>query len=231
MSQETASTDRTQNLRIMLADDHEVVRRGLRALIESEAGWSVCGEASDGASAVEQVAALAPDVVLMDVAMPHLNGIEATRRIMQGLAPRTIVLMLSARESESLVQEALAAGARGFMLKSDAGTDLLGAVKSVSQGRPFFSARVAEFVVQGYMRSGSDRGGQPSGTVKPILTARERQVLQLLAEGKSNKQVASALEISVKTAESHRANLMKKLRVQSLSDLVRYAIRNQMIEA
>jgi DNA-binding NarL/FixJ family response regulator len=231
MSQETASMDRPQNLRIMLADDHEVVRRGLRALIESEAGWTVCGEASDCATAVEQVAALAPDVVLMDVAMPHLNGIEATRRIMQGLAPRTIVLMLSARESESLVQEALAAGARGFMLKSDAGTDLLGAVKSVSQGRPFFSARVAEFVVQGYMRSGSDRAGQASGIVKPILTARERQVLQLLAEGKSNKQVASALEISVKTAESHRANLMKKLRVQSLSDLVRYAIRNQMIEA
>ena len=221
--------ERNQNLRIMVADDHEVVRRGLRALIESEEGWTVCGEASDGCSAVDQVAALAPDVVLMDVAMPHLNGIEATRRIVQGQSPRTIVLILSARESESLVQEALAAGARGFMLKSDAGQELLGAVRSVSQGRPFFSARVAEFVVQGYMRSGSDRGNQAAP--KPVLTARERQVLQLLAEGKSNKQVASALEISVKTAESHRANLMKKLRVQSLSDLVRYAIRNQMIEA
>jgi DNA-binding NarL/FixJ family response regulator len=231
MTQEIA-VERTQNLRIMLADDHEVVRRGLRALIESEAGWTVCGEASDGASAVDQVAALAPDVVLMDVAMPQLNGIEATRRIVHGQSPRTVVLILSARESESLVQEALAAGARGFMLKSDAGADLLGAVKSVSQGRPFFSARVAEFVVQGYMRSGTERTGPSSGgAVKPLLTARERQVLQLLAEGKSNKQVASALEISVKTAESHRANLMKKLRVGSLSDLVRYAIRNQMIEA
>jgi DNA-binding NarL/FixJ family response regulator len=228
MSQEPL-LERTQNLRIMVADDHEVVRRGLRALIESEEGWTVCGEASDGSSAVDQVAALCPDVVLMDVAMPHLNGIEATRRIVQGQSPRTVVLMLSARESESLVQEALAAGARGFMLKSDAGQELLGAVRSVSQGRPFFSARVAEFVVQGYMRAGSDRTNQAAP--KPILTGRERQVLQLLAEGKSNKQVASALEISVKTAESHRANLMKKLRVQSLSDLVRYAIRNQMIEA
>ena len=216
-------------LRIVVADDHEVVRRGLRALIESEEGWSVCGEASDGCAAVEQVAALAPDVVLMDVAMPQLNGIEATRRILQGQSPRTVVLILSARESESLVQEALAAGARGFMLKSDAGQELLGAVRSVSQGRPFFSARVAEFVVQGYMRAGSDRG--ELAPPKAVLTARERQVLQLLAEGKSNKQVASALEISVKTAESHRANLMKKLHVQSLSDLVRYAIRNQMIEA
>jgi DNA-binding NarL/FixJ family response regulator len=225
------SLERPQTLRIMVADDHEVVRRGLRALIESEAGWTVCGEASDGCTAVDQAAELAPDVVLMDVAMPQLNGIEATRRIVQGKSPRTVVLMLSARESESLVQEALAAGARGFMLKSDAGQELLGALRSVSQGRPFFSARVAEFVVQGYMRSGNERGGGFAGTPKPVLTARERQVLQLLAEGKSNKQVASTLEISVKTAESHRANLMKKLRVQSLSDLVRYAIRNQMIEA
>jgi DNA-binding NarL/FixJ family response regulator len=162
------------------------------------------------------------------VGMPQLNGIEATRRIKQQDSERTAVLILSAKDSETLVQEALAAGARGFVLKSEAGEQLLGAVRSVSEGRPFFSARVADFVVQGYLRGGGNKvEGTPS---KPGLTARERQVLQLLAEGSGNKQVAATLDISVKTAESHRANLMKKLHAQSLSELVRYAIRNQLVE-
>jgi DNA-binding NarL/FixJ family response regulator len=214
------------NLRIVVADDHEVVRRGLKALLENEPGWTVCGEAANGQQAVDQVASLAPDVVLMDVGMPQLNGIEATRRIKQNDGEKTAVLILSAKDSETLVQEALAAGARGFVLKSEAGEQLLGAVRSVSEGRPFFSARVADFVVQGYLRGG---GGKVEGA-KPGLTARERQVLQLLAEGSGNKQVAATLDISVKTAESHRANLMKKLHAQSLSELVRYAIRNQLVD-
>ncbi len=216
------------NLRIVVADDHEVVRRGLKALLENEPGWTVCGEASNGQQAVDQVAALAPDVVLMDVGMPQLNGIEATRRIKQQDGEKTSVLILSAKDSETLVQEALAAGARGFVLKSEAGEQLLGAVRSVSEGRPYFSARVADFVVQGYLRGGAGRNDP--GVSKPGLTARERQVLQLLAEGSGNKQVAATLDISVKTAESHRANLMKKLHAQSLSELVRYAIRNQLVD-
>jgi DNA-binding NarL/FixJ family response regulator len=212
----------------VVADDHEVVRRGLKALLENEPGWTVCGEASNGQQAVDQVAALAPDVVLMDVGMPQLNGIEATRRIKQQDGEKTSVLILSAKDSETLVQEALAAGARGFVLKSEAGEQLLGAVRSVSEGRPYFSARVADFVVQGYLRGGAGRNDP--GVSKPGLTARERQVLQLLAEGSGNKQVAATLDISVKTAESHRANLMKKLHAQSLSELVRYAIRNQLVD-
>lgn len=217
------------SLKIVIADDHEVVRRGLRALLEFETGWSVLAEAGNGQEAIDLVAMHAPDVVLMDVAMPQLNGIEATRRILNEGTCRTAVLILSAKDSESLVQEALAAGARGFMLKSDAGQDLVGAVKSVSEGRPFFSTRVADFVVQGYLRNGA--GGRPAPVApKASLTARERQVLQLLAEGQSNKQVAGSLDISVKTAESHRANLMRKLHAQSLGELVRFAIRNHLVE-
>jgi DNA-binding NarL/FixJ family response regulator len=216
------------SLRIVVADDHEVVRRGLKALLENETGWSVVGEASNGQQAVDQVTSLSPDVVLMDVGMPQLNGIEATRRIKQQQGERIAVLILSAKDSETLVHEALAAGARGFVLKSEAGEQLLGAVRSVSEGRPFFSARVADFVVQGYVRGGNGR--LEPATAKVGLTARERQVLQLLAEGSGNKQVAATLDISVKTAESHRANLMKKLHAQSLSELVRYAIRNQLVD-
>ena len=215
------------NLRILVADDHEVVRRGLRSLLESKPGWTVCGEASNGREAVDRTNELGPDVVVMDLAMPELNGIEATRRI-HDEAPRTSVLILSAKDSEMLVQEALAAGARGFALKSDAGQELLGAVESLSQGRPFFSARVGEFVVQGYA-NGTGARGEPM-SARSSLTARERQVLQLLAEGKSNKQVAASLNIGVKTAESHRGNLMRKLHAQSLSELVRYAIRNQLVD-
>jgi DNA-binding NarL/FixJ family response regulator len=215
------------NLRIFLADDHEVVRLGLRTLLESGTGWSVVGEASNGRDAVDKVRELKPDVVVMDLTMPQLNGLEATRQILRD-EPRTSVMILSVNESEEIVREVLAAGARGFMLKSDAGKDLLVAVEGLNEGRPFFSARVADYVLGGYR----GRPGAPEGVLSPsaTLTGREREVLQLLVEGQSNKEVASSLGIGVKTAEAHRANLMKKLGVHSMSELVRYAIRNRIVE-
>jgi DNA-binding NarL/FixJ family response regulator len=216
------------SLRIFIADDHEVVRHGLRALLENGTGWSICGEALDGRQAVEQVLELKPDMVVMDVSMPQLNGLEATRQIVRQ-APRIPVLMLSVNDSEDLVRQVVAAGARGFMLKSDTGRDLLVAVDEVRQGRPFFSARLADFILQGYLKGGSP-AAEPSEPAPSSLTGREREVLQLLAEGKSNKEVAASLGIGVKTAEAHRANLMRKLGVRSVSELVRYAIRNRMVE-
>jgi DNA-binding NarL/FixJ family response regulator len=216
------------SLRIFLADDHEVVRLGLRTLLENGTGWKVVGEAANGRDAVERIKELKPDVVVMDLTMPQLNGLEATRQILRD-APRTAVMILSVNESEDIVHEVLSAGARGFMLKSDAGKDLLVALEGLTQGRPFFSARVADYVLQHYHRRGS---GAPEAVPSPssTLTAREREVLQLLVEGQSNKEVASSLGIGVKTAEAHRANLMKKLGVHSMSELVRYAIRNKIVE-
>jgi DNA-binding NarL/FixJ family response regulator len=216
------------SLRIFLADDHEVVRLGLRSLLENGTGWKVVGEAANGRDAVEQIKDLKPDVVVMDLTMPQLNGLEATRQILKD-APRTAVMILSVNESEDIVHEVLSAGARGFMLKSDAGKDLLVAVEGLQQGRPFFSARVADYVLQHYQRRGS-ASGDPVPSPSSTLTAREREVLQLLVEGQSNKEVASSLGIGVKTAEAHRANLMKKLGVHSMSELVRYAIRNKIVE-
>jgi DNA-binding NarL/FixJ family response regulator len=214
-------------LRILVADDHEIVRAGLKSLLEQGSGWTVCGEASNGREAVELATRLHPDVVILDLAMPELNGLEATRQILRE-APRTAVLILSARESEDLVREVLAAGARGFILKSDAAKDLVVAVEGLQQGRPFFSARVAELVLRGYLQGGPFPVEPPP--TAPTLTGREREVLQLLAEGHSTKEVAATLGISGKTAESHRANLMRKLAVRSIPDLVRYAIRNHLVE-
>ena len=218
------------SLQIFVADDHEVVRKGLCALLENGTGWSVCGEAANGREAVEKVLALRPQVVVMDLAMPQLNGLEATRQILKH-APRTAVLVLSATESEEMVREVLKAGARGFVLKSDSGQDLVVAVDGLRRGRPFFSARVADFVVRGYLEgaSGVEEPKSPASTGK-ALTAREREVLQLLAEGKTNKEVAAGLTIQVKTAEAHRANLMRKVGVRSLGELIRYAIRNGIVE-
>lgn len=212
--------------RIFIADDHEVVRKGLRILLE-EAGQVVCGEASNGRDAVAGVLELGAQVVVMDLAMPDLNGLEATRQILKH-APKTAVLILSAQESEELVRQILAAGARGFVLKTDAARDLLAAVEAVTQGRPFFSARVADVVLRGYLRGGA--AVEEPQTASASLTAREREVLQLLAEGQSTKEVASTLDIGIKTAEAHRANLMRKLGIRSISELVRYAIRNRIVE-
>jgi DNA-binding NarL/FixJ family response regulator len=203
------------------------VRQGLRVLLEKEAAWKVCGEAANGRDAVAGVLEMKPDVVVMDLGMPELNGLEATRQIL-GHLPKTAVLILSAQESEEVVRDVLSAGARGFVLKTDAARDLVVAVDGLRQGRPFFSARVGDLVLRGYLKGGT--APEDAATPGMTLTSREREVLQLLAEGQSNKEVAASLGIGVKTAEAHRANLMRKLGVRSISELVRYAIRNRIVE-
>ena len=219
-----------QQMRIVIADDHRVVRAGLRALLEQAGDCQVCGEAGTGREAVTLAAELSPDVVVMDLAMPELNGLEATRQIARD-SPRVAVLMLSASESEEVVRQVLTAGARGFVLKSDAAQDLVAAVKALCGGQPFFSPRVSDWLLKDYLRSGpAATAAIPEQKQASVLTAREREVLQLLAEGQSNKEVAAALGIGVKTAEAHRANLVRKLGMKSLPELVRYAIRNHIVE-
>jgi len=212
--------------RILIVDDHEVVRQGLRGLLEKMAGWSVCGEASNGREAVEQALALKPDVVVLDLGMPELNGLEAGRRILKAL-PRCALVVLSAYQEDAVVRDVIAAGARGYVLKSESARDLVMAVESVLDGRPFFSARIAD-VVLGSLTGRSTAPAVDSRAAR--LTPREREVLQLLAEGNSNKEVAATLGLGVKTTATHRASLMKKLGVRSVGDLVRYAVRNRVVE-
>ena len=214
-------------IRILVADDHELVRRGLRVLLESEPGWEICGEAITGQQAVAKVKQLKPDVVVLDISMPELNGLEATRQILKA-SPKTEVLVLTMHKSEQLVREVLDAGARSYILKSDAGRDLVAAVQALRQHKPFFTPMVSEMVLEGY-RTGGTRAKE-AGPPRSRLTPREREIVQLLAEGKSNKEVATALGISPKTVETHRTNIMRKLDLHSISDLVRYAIRNKVIE-
>lgn len=215
-------------IRILIADDHEVVRRGLRALLETKPGWEVCGEARDGREAVEKTKTLKPDVVILDISMPRLGGLEATRRIVKA-APRTEILVLTMHESEEMVSEVLNAGARGYVLKSDAGRELIIAVESLRQHKPFFTTKITEIVVGNYLKS--KQSGSEIGSSLSCLTPREREVLQLLAEGKSNKEVSAILSVGIKTIETHRANIMHKLKLRSVSDLVHYAIRNHVVIA
>jgi len=214
-------------VRILVADDHEVVRQGLRALLETEPGYEVCGEARDGRDAVKEACRLRPDVVVLDFSMPGLNGLEVTRQIRKALPP-TEVLVLTAYDSEQLARAVLGAGALGYVLKSDTERDLVAAVESLHRRRPFFTSRVARMVLEGYLKLVPE--STPGGGGPGPLTTREREVLQLLAEGKSNKEVAAILGITVKTAETHRAALMRKLELRSISDLVHFAVRNQVIE-
>jgi DNA-binding NarL/FixJ family response regulator len=211
-------------LTILVADDHEIVRRGIISLLLSHPGWEVCGEASDGREAVEKVEKLRPDIVLLDIGMPNLNGLEAARQILQK-NPQQKIIILTITDAEQVVREVLNAGARGFVLKSDAARDLVSAVESLQHDRNFFTARVAEMVLNGYLK-----GGGPGEPVRDTLTPREREIVQLLAEGKSTKEVAYILDMSVKTAETHRSNIMRKLGVHSVSELVLYAIRNHMVQ-
>jgi len=211
-------------LRILIADDHEVARRGIRALLESHPGWEICGEAADGREAVSCAQRLKPDLVLLDIAMPSLNGLDATRQILAA-APDTRVLILTMHDSEQVVREVLAVGARGFLLKSDAGRDLVAAVEALQNRRTFFTARVAQLVLEGYLHPGSEG----NRTFRSVLTPREREVIQLLAEGKSTKEVATTLNLSVKTAETHRTNLMRKLDLHSVVDVTLYAVRNGIV--
>ncbi len=207
-------------IRILIADDHEIVRRGLRTLLEGETGCTVVGEASNGAQAVELAMELKPDLALLDVDMPELNGLEATRRIRDAL-PQTEVLVLSVHDSEYVARQIMACGARGYIVKSDAGSELIAAVESVIRRKPFVSSTISQ----------SHGFGSPSSAASIVdLTARERETAQLLAEGFSNKEIATRLDISVKTAETHRTNVMRKIGAHSLADVVRYAIRNGIVQ-
>ena len=214
-------------LRILLADDHDIVRRGLKDLLEQHVGWQVCAEAANGREAVEFALQHQPHVAVIDLSMPELNGLEATRRIRQSL-PDTEVLIFTMHESEELIREVLGAGARGYLLKSDAVRQLIPAVESLSQKRPYFAGRVSEVLLDSFLKKEQALLSSPTAE---RLTSREREVVQLLAEGKSNKQIARLLDLSVKTVETHRAAAMRKLELNSLPDLVRYAIRMQIIQA
>jgi DNA-binding NarL/FixJ family response regulator len=212
-----------KSARLLLADDHDIVRRGLRALLEEQPGWQVVGEATNGREAVELALTLKPDVVVLDMSMPELNGLETTRRIRHDL-PKTEVLVFTMHESEELMREMLAAGARGYLLKSDAPAHIVAAIEALLRHRPFFTWKVSQALLDKFLNA------KDLSTVEP-LTTREREIVQLLAEGRSNKAIASALGISVKTVETHRAAAMRKLGLGSLADLVRYAVRNRLIEA
>jgi DNA-binding NarL/FixJ family response regulator len=213
-------------LRILVVDDHAVVRRGVRSLLESQEGWEVCGEATTGREAVEQSRSLRPDVVVMDLSLPELNGLDATRQILKE-APDTEVLVLTMHQSEQLAHDVLQAGARGYVLKADADENLIAAVDSLRQHKPFLTATVTEFVLDDYLRRGDEA---QNNLGRDPVTTREREIVQLVAEGRSNKEVAATLGISVKTIEAHRGNIMRKLHLRSVSDLVRYAIRNKIVE-
>jgi DNA-binding NarL/FixJ family response regulator len=217
-----------KSLRILVADDHDILRRGLKQLLTSHVDWQVCAEARTGREAVCLAEEHKPDIAILDISMPELNGLEATRRIRKE-SPSTGVIILSLHFSDRLVKEVVEAGARGYVMKADTDRDLLNAVEAISNHRTFFTARAAEMLLNDF----SDRVASPEPTAIPRsrLTSREREIVQLLAEGNSSKEVAAVLGISVKTAETHRANIMRKLQVHSVSELVRYAIKNSIIEA
>jgi DNA-binding NarL/FixJ family response regulator len=214
-------------LRILIADDHDVARRGIRSLLESRAGWEVCGEAKDGREAIELAASCKPDLILLDIGMPNLNGLEAARQILAA-SPDALILVLTMHDTDQVVREVLRAGARGFLLKSDAGRDLIEAVEALQQQRTFFTTKVSQMVLNGFLNRENQE--PPEEEELEVLTSREREVIQLLAEGKTSKEVAATLNLSVKTAETHRTNLMRKLDLHSVADLTRYAVRNGIVQ-
>jgi DNA-binding NarL/FixJ family response regulator len=215
-------------VRILVADDHDIIRRGLKQLLTSRAGWEVCAEAKTGREAVTLAEQMKPEVVVMDISMPDLNGLEAARRIRKQL-PKTEIVILTLHFSDQLVRDIVEAGARAYIMKGDAERDLVTAVEAVANRRSFFTARAGDMLLNGFR--GRNAVPEASGLFRNRLTGREREIVQLLAEGKSSKEVAVALGISVKTAETHRANIMRKLEFHSISELVRYAVKNQIIEA
>jgi len=212
-------------VRVLIADDHELIRRGLRELLQRDPSCQVCGEAQDGLQAVQMAKQLKPQIVALDISMPALNGLEATRQIRKAV-PEVEVLILTVHHSEQLVHDVLAAGARGYLLKSDAARDLMAAVDSLRLHRPFFTSKVGRMVLEGFLIN-----NPVSQNSSATLSDRERQVVQLLAEGKSKKEVESLLGISVKTAETHPNRIMRKLELDSICGLVHYAVRNEIVEA
>jgi DNA-binding NarL/FixJ family response regulator len=215
-------------LRILLADDHEIVRRGLCALLQRHEGWEICGEATDGREVLEKAKQLNPDVVIVDIGMPNLNGLDATRRLLQQ-DPNSKVIVLTVTDADQVIREALDAGARGFVLKSDAARDLVTAIEALQSKRMFFTPRVNDLLLAGFLEKGHTVSRSQPPTL-PTLTAREREITQLLAEGRSSKEAASLLNLSTKTVETHRSNIMRKLSLHSIRDLVVYAIKNKIIQ-
>jgi DNA-binding NarL/FixJ family response regulator len=215
-------------VRLLLADDHEIVRKGLRALLEAEPGWEVVAEAVDGRDAIEKTKQMKPDVAILDIGMPSLNGLEAARQIVtSGL--QTKVLILTVHDADPVIKQVLEAGARGYLLKSDAARDLVTAVDALRRNKTFFTPKVAQMVLEGYLGKDTKDASAEGDCLR--LTGRQREIVQLLAEGKSSKEIACALGLSVKTAETHRANIMRRLDCHSVTALVRYAIRNHIIDA
>ena len=215
-------------LRILIADDHDVMREGTRAVIEREHGWMVCGIACTGREAVVQAAELEPDIVIMDMTMPELNGLDAAVQIKR-LLPQCEILMFTGHETDNLIREAFEAGVKSFIFKSEAHHFLVDAIESLSRHKPFFTDGVSEILFSSMLSKAT--GTRDDAEPGQRLSAREREIVQLIAEGRSNKETADALGISVRTAESHRAHILRKLNLDSVASLVRYAVRNKIIEA
>ena len=214
--------------RILIADDHEVMRQGLRMVLENEPGCEVCGVAKTGREAVEQAKALRPDLVVLDMSMPELTGLEAGRQIKRAV-PETELLIFTANENEDVIRRVFDAGAKSFIRKADASSYLIDAIKSLREHKPFFTSKVSEVLFARFLDSSSDKG--QTAPKDRTLTEREREVVRLLGEGQSNKEVAAALNISSRTVEVHRAAAMKKVGVKSFSELIRWAIKNHVINA
>jgi DNA-binding NarL/FixJ family response regulator len=217
-----------KKLRILVADDHELVRRGIRGLLRAQRGWRVIGEATNGREAVEKTNKLKPDVAIVDISMPDLDGLQATRQIRE-VAPRTSVVVLTMHESDQMVRRVLDAGALGYVLKSDLAAHLVKAVKDVSAGKVFLTPRVSDIVLKGFLKNRNQPEPMENSRARP--TPREVQVIRLVAEGKANKEIAAELGITLRTVETHRARIMLKLGMHSLAELIHYAIRNKIVSA
>jgi DNA-binding NarL/FixJ family response regulator len=215
-----------KSVSILIADDHAVVRHGLRVLLETQQGWTICGEAQNGREAIQKAEQLQPDVVILDISMPELNGLVATNRIRE-VAPCARILVLTMHSSEELIHSCLRAGAEGYILKSDAEHDLISAVNALAQNKTFFTEAATNVLLKNLRLQKYETGDD---TVLAGLTYREREIMQLLVEGRTNKEVGARLGIGTRTVESHRESIMNKLHLGTISDLVRYAIRNKVVE-
>src|SRR6266404_5983563 len=213
-------------LRILVADDHELIRRGIRGLLRVQRNWKVTGEAANGQEAVAKARNLKPDVIILDIGMPDVDGLEATRQIRKA-APNSKILILTMHESNQMVRRVLEAGARGYVLKSDLASHLVKAVKGVSKGKVYLTPKVSEIVLEGFLNAGKESRRAQGSHIRP--TPRETEIIRLLAEGKTNKTIATELGITVRTVETHRAKIMLKLDLHSLTQLVHYAIRHNIV--